>query len=414
MMSLFPRSRGLCTSVPVKINVRRAAQLPTTLEVWNTADNKQIGGTKVIPLDSGSVDIRAAMSNAIEAEKKKCEVSIDHELRICITSPMLPPMNLVDLPGTVEHPKELRDSTHGLVSKYISEYKDSSMFIVVVKADGNPRNCGVMQHIETHDVASRTVGCFTFCDKLDTEEDVAMLKGWLSNQSSQIDSIPLEPYGYVATMNKEVRKKNVDETNHSRLMRQAQQEPKWFRDEGFEDQIADGTATAPALVNKIGTMYTEYVLRTFLPATIGQLGLQHQISGLRREMMGVPAAPGDLANTPLFNLRKAAVATTLRLIEPVFHKAQAQYDSNTLARLKQALHAAIPETSTVGIRDVQKTLDAVRRAVVAACAPVSASVLDGWEDSCKAALSDDAAPFRLQRFPQLVARLTAFCTAGGP
>ena len=39
--------------------------------------------------------------------------------------------------------------------------------------------------------------------------------------------------GAVATMNKEVRKKNADESNHSRLMRQAQQEPKWFRDEGL-------------------------------------------------------------------------------------------------------------------------------------------------------------------------------------
>ena len=148
MMPLFPRSKSLCTSVPVKINIRRAPeQRPTTLEVWDTAANRQLGRTRVIPLDTGEVDIRAAMAEAIRAQGAK--VSVDRELRVCITSPTLPPMNLVDLPGTVEFGEE-KELTHGLVTKYISENQDSSMFVVVVKADSSPTKCGVFQHIAAH------------------------------------------------------------------------------------------------------------------------------------------------------------------------------------------------------------------------------------------------------------------------
>ena len=54
MMPLFPRDHGICTTVPVKINIRHAPeQRPTTLEAWNTATNQQIGRTRVIPLDTG-------------------------------------------------------------------------------------------------------------------------------------------------------------------------------------------------------------------------------------------------------------------------------------------------------------------------------------------------------------------------
>ena len=227
MMPLFPRSKGLCTSVPVKLNIRRgAAQRPTTLEVWDSRSNRQIGRTRVIPLESGEVDIRAAMAEAVRAQNVK--VSVDRELRVCITSPTLPPMNLVDLPGTVELGEE-RERTHGLVSKYITENQDSSMFIVVVKADGSPTKCGVLRHISEHGAEGRTIGCFTFCDKMDTEEEYDLMRGWLSNSPEAPDSFPLKPYGYVATTNKPPKKSRTGgpaESNWARLLRQAQKEPK--------------------------------------------------------------------------------------------------------------------------------------------------------------------------------------------
>ena len=94
-----------------------------------------------------------------------------------------------------------------------------------------------MRHVMQHNVADRTIGVFTFCDKLDGDEDRQLLRGWLLQRPDAKDNVPLEPYGYVATMNKELASR-PDESNHARLVRQALKEPAWFRDEGF-DEVAD-------------------------------------------------------------------------------------------------------------------------------------------------------------------------------
>ena len=328
-------------------------------------------------------------------------------------------MNLVDLPGTVEYPEDLRARTHELVSRYISEHQESSLFIAVIKADSSPRKCGVMQHIEEHNAAGRTVGCFTFCDKLDTDEDFELLKGWLANTPDAPESIPLEPYGYVATMNKELRKKNATETNHHRLIRQAQKEPGWFRDEGFDTEMEEGKVTALALVNKIGTMYTTYVLSTFVPTTVARLGQEYLQCTLRREALGAVPSPGDLApgSAQLAQLREAALATAHRLITPCFEQSVAQYAATTLAGLQQAVDAALPAAQAVGIDGVDAVLASARQAVATACTHAIAAREGGGAclDACAAAINGDTElPFALQRFPQLMARLLALCTDEAP
>ena len=236
MMPLFPRSRSMCTSVPIQINIRRGpVQRPVTLSVWDRQTNSEVGPTRVIPLESGDVDIRQAMAEVIAAQRT--QVSVDRELRVSIISPTLPPMSLLDLPGTVEYPDDLRDQTHGLIDRYITQNRDSSTFLLVIKADSTPGGAGAMRHVMQHGVADRTIGVFTFCDKLDGDEDRQLLRGWLLQRPDAKDNVPLEPYGYVATMNKELASR-PDESNHARLVRQALKEPAWFRDEGFDEEIA--------------------------------------------------------------------------------------------------------------------------------------------------------------------------------
>ena len=157
MMPLFPRSKSLCTSVPVKISTRcGAVPRPPTLEVWNTLTGEQVGRTRIIPLAPGAVDIRAAMADMIASQR--AAVSVDHELRIQIVSPTLPPMNLLDLPGLVSYPEDMRERTNGLVQRYMVDNLEHSLYVVVVKADSSPCKCGAMRHIEQLGVTERTVG----------------------------------------------------------------------------------------------------------------------------------------------------------------------------------------------------------------------------------------------------------------
>ena len=412
MMPLFPRSKGMCTRVPIKINIRRSfARRSATLELWDVSENKQIGKTQLIPLDSGEIDIRSTMTEAIRAQN--VNVSVNREVLVCISSPTLPPMNLVDLPGTVEVGSD-KEPTHSLVREYIDR-EEHAMFIVVVKADGSPTKCSAFQHISELKTENRTIGCFTFCDKMDSEEEYDMLRSWLSNSPEVKDSFPLEPYGYVATMNKPPAKK-ADEPNLARLMRQAQKERDWFQEEGFHDEVVQGKATTIALVSKLESMYTDYVMKTFLPKTIGRLGQELLQCRCTIQNIGTPPSPGDLKadSTGLNALQNAAKATALHIISPCFEAAVARYTSHTLAGLKRALLDAILETTTVGIRDVEQTLSKIQGDVVAVCRNAVAELGDEWTDRYTEALSSDEIPFKLQRFPQFVAKLMEFCSRRAP
>jgi len=413
MMPLFPRQKTLCTSVPVKMNIRRApVQRPTTLETWDTDADRRIGPLQVIPVDSGDVDIRDAMSAAIASQG--VEVGTNRELRVHITSTTLPPINLVDLPGTVEYPPDLRERTHGLVDRYIRENSDRSMFLAVIKADSNPCSSGAIQHIMKHGVADRTIGVFTFCDKLDleTEEDRQMLAGWLHNAPGARDNVPLEPYGYVATMSKELRQRHAEESNHARLLRQAQGEARWFRENGFQEDIEAGVVTTQALIARISRMYNEHVHRTFIPDTVDALCERYTVDSIRMDALGLPASPGNLSSGT--DLRLPAFDLTRKLLRRCFTEITGEYTSQTLVGLKEALDRALPPNMTVPIRDVAKQLKQMRRTAIEACSTAAAGLHSKRMEMCAIALANNSPPFRLQRFPAFVARLVRFCDTTAP
>eukprot|EP01063_Lacrimia_lanifica_P038374 TRINITY_DN8154_c0_g1_i2.p1 TRINITY_DN8154_c0_g1~~TRINITY_DN8154_c0_g1_i2.p1 ORF type:complete len:654 (+),score=148.12 TRINITY_DN8154_c0_g1_i2:48-2009(+) len=370
MMPLFPRSKAICTRVPVKIDVRRGEPRPPTLEIWDTKKGAQVGRTRTIPLASGDVDIRAAMGEVMAAQQGA--VSADHELRIRIVSPTLPPMNLVDLPGLVDYPEDLRERTHGLVRQYMAEHREESVYIVVTRADSSPRKCAAMRHVEALGVTNRTVGCLTFCDRLDADEDFELVRGWLSNSPHAPDAVPLEPHGYVATMNKELRARG-GESNLSRLVRQAESEPGWFDGEGLGAERAGGRATAQALLDRVGKMYRDHVLRTFVPKTIGRLVQELLQCERQREGLGLPESPGDVAagSELLVALRRGAADRARTLLCGLFDRAVAEYMAGPLAELQRALDEAIPtSSSTVAVQEVGALLTGmVRRASAASAGP---------------------------------------------
>ena len=415
MMPLFPRRKVLCTSVPVKISIRRGpVQRPVTLTVWDRRTNSQLGPTQVIPLESGDIDVSQAMADAIAAGKEAVKVSVNHELRVCIVSPTLPPMNLVDLPGVVEYPDDLRDQTHGLIDHYICENQESSTFLLVTKADSTPNQSGAMRHVMQHGVANRTIGVFTFCDKLDGDEDHHLLQGWLTNRPDAPDNVPLEPYGYVATMNRELKSK-PDESNHARLLRQAQKEPAWFREEGFDEEIAAGLVTTQALVGKINSMYIDHVLETFLPGTTAHLLLEHSRCDLRCKELGLPASPGNLVSEAgLDKLRVAASETASRLLIPCFDAAIDKFAAHTLADLQIMLNMSLSAPVTTGIHNVKAHLSELTNNATVVCTAAVQALSGWWFEQYSKTLGDDMPPFRLQRFPGFVARLGELCAAEAP
>ena len=198
-----------------------------------------------------------------------------------------------------------------------------------------------------------------------------------------------------------------------------QAELDWFREREEaigSDLVADGAGSTQALMSRIGTMYTDFVRRTWLPSTVARLSLELRKVDAEDRGLGVPPAPGpggDGSAGDAAALRASACAAVAALVAPCRAAAMGDFVSRVLQPLEQQLAAALA-TATVPLCDAQAHLRRVRQTVMDLCRTPSDALAEAWRSRTRAALQDDAPPFRLQRFPGLVARVSEWLDAQAP
>ena len=431
MLSLFPHDYRLCTRMPIRVSIRRGpSRQPPTIEVWDLLQNCRVGEPEVIPLVRGDVDIKEAMLRAIEDEGIAGDrrVSEAREIRVHIVSPSLPPMNLIDLPGIVSNPKEDAAKTRRLVARHMANSGDQCLYLAMVPVSEGPRSSEALSLVVAAGLESRTIGVITKCDKMDDFREVT--------DALDNSQVPLVPHGYVATMNKKLASRQ-GETNAGTLQRQAVQETQWFEDQGFHEQVAGGLASTRALLDRVNAGYVTYVRSHWLPQTVGHLVQALSRCEEEEAALGLPAADrpvrrgGAPAEPDLGALRAAAVACVVPILQGVYRSEARLFYSETLHRLRQPLMDAIEildargnnlaynsEPVTMPVDAVSGFLAGLRRpdagTVLRACRTACAELPRRWSAALGLALADDGPPFRLQRFPGLVARLKEHFVADAP
>jgi len=164
---------------------------------------------------------------------------------------------MMDLPGVVVsaatgEPDDMPQQTRKLVIDHIDKFKAHSVFLGVVDATSAPNSSSGLQLLREKGVLDKTIGVITMCDYAAAPQQKTKLRNRLAQKG---DAVPLEPYGYVATMNAPVGEEGDGQSNVERLQRQAQNEPAWFAASGFQDIVNSGDATTSALLSRINTMF---------------------------------------------------------------------------------------------------------------------------------------------------------------
>ena len=351
-----------------------------------------------MPLSCGSHDVADMMTRVLNESRADVKgIDVDHELRVEIVSPDLPPMNFIDLPGIVDVPADLKAKTRALCTRFIKAGKDRSMFLAIIEATTSPRNSPALDLLLQQKLSARTIGVLTKVDRVE-EETFDDLVDRLDNKATVEDTVPLNPHGYVLTMNKALRAR-ANEDALQRLHRRASAEMAWFRENGEDlapgrNLVSEGKASTKALVAKIGHMYIDFVRETWLPRTVSRLMFHLNVTAQSYRDLGIPIS-GDA------KLPRSAARVVNKLCEKCRSDALQVFTTQDLKTLEQSLTAPLTKIE-VPLTHVQTHFEKVRKQLVQICRSTIPRVQQRYIACVDKIFRDDSKPFRLQRFPKLI------------
>ena len=200
MMPLLPRAETTCTRIPIHVRLRCKAQAePPTLEVFNVRTKTTERGPYVIAAQSGAADVSEEMGRIIMEEQGALRgVSATRIIILHVSSPDVPFLDLIDMPGLVTapsgtEPSDMANQTKTLVKDHIkSDFGSNSLYLAIVKGTSAPNTSIAMEILHEAGLYNKTFGVFTFCDLL-KRKSAPLLMQWVRNEQN---AVVLDPYGW--------------------------------------------------------------------------------------------------------------------------------------------------------------------------------------------------------------------------
>jgi hypothetical protein len=200
MTPLLPRAENICTRLPIHVRLRRSDRaLPPKLEVFNLITNTTERGPYVIAAQSGAADVSEEMGRIIKEEQGALKgVSATRIIILHISSPDVPFLDLIDMPGLVtapsgSEPSDIASQTEAVVKAHMqSKQGSNSLYLAIVKATSAPNTSNAMKILNEAKLYGKTFGVFTFCDELN-QRNAPRLKQWVRNGQG---AVVLDPYGW--------------------------------------------------------------------------------------------------------------------------------------------------------------------------------------------------------------------------
>jgi len=250
MVPLFPKGDNICTRLPILVSLRHSSSHHNP--VLHTMERNRHGADRTTASVTISSEhephtiVQRCMLDVIRREnRREAGISQQSYLKLELSGPHLPNLDLLDLPGLVVNPAStepstMHDDTHALVDTTIQETEGRAVFLAVREISEKARTSQAIKVLERHPaIAGSTLGVFTKCDEVRRKKITAMM-----NEHTILR------HGHVATMNAP-----PGEGEQTGLQAQAVREVDFFEEEGLAQLIADGRATCNALVHKISDVY---------------------------------------------------------------------------------------------------------------------------------------------------------------
>lgn len=309
MLPLFPRDEHICTRMPIHLKLRHAADgdcelmpsAPVVPEIQMRllfSDGRDpVESTMNFSPQQAAQCMRSWMDDIVTSEADEESGSqprgvVDHVLEIRISSPQVPNLNLIDLPGIVagrllDEPDDMMQQTRALVEKYLVQ--PHTLVLAVVPAFERVRNSQAFQLVQQFGLTGRTIGVLTMVDRA---MDAANPRGPLDEVMGRLDGTSRDTVqlrqGYVAVMNRDTRV-----TPEHSLEEFKTHETEWLGT-NLPGYVAEDKASSLALIRKLERMLAEHVRLIWVPQTLKRVMEEHaQVSKKLSELGPSPQETVD-------------------------------------------------------------------------------------------------------------------------
>eukprot|EP00947_MAST-08B_sp_MAST-8B-sp1_P001478 g1478.t1 len=319
MFPIFPRAQRLCTRMPIEVQLRQHKETQDiVMETIDLTGQEVTTSRKIIKRDEVSGDtIRNEMTRLVKEENDIAPgsaatvqgVAMDSVIRLSISGPDVPNLDLIDLPGIVAYgragePEDLPEKTKALVERTIARVKDRAIFLAVSPYDEQPHDSHALGVVNREAIGKDTIGVLTKCDK----EAPKQRKAWDSDDEEdhfpqvlarlKQDSYKTKPLenGYVATGmygEKSDDKMAADDPQAEidRMQRLAEKETLFFGE--YASVFSGFDTTANCLIDRVGVLYYDYLKAKWVPRTLGKLACVRADTVDRIHDMGMPLAHAE-------------------------------------------------------------------------------------------------------------------------
>ena len=216
MLPLFPKGDGICTRLPILVQLRQSKDdRPPRLTV--------VEDEKVVDYEDMDTEeeIRKIMEETVKRENDDVVgISKRSYLKLVVTGPDFPNLDLLDLPGLVVNPDDnepetMLEDTHALLHTWVERTKGRAIYLAIREAASKVKTSQVHAVLRKHPfMLENTLGVLTKCDDAASKKIRRALE-------DQADPINRSKHKYVVTSN---------EPGESSLGAQAAAERKFFMD----------------------------------------------------------------------------------------------------------------------------------------------------------------------------------------
>jgi len=193
---IFPSRKELSTLCIIRVHLRRRETTISQVEVLNrsTGEVDKKYGVQQIPLQLMSEVLQKLMDDMVEESvpvdinmPNRKRIISDKEIKVTIQVPYCPNLDVLDLPGLVNNPKDVREATRALADSVIAAESDHSIFLMVVKSLSNASQSLAPSLVTEHELFHKTLGVLTHLDRFESDDEDQTTEEALRHMMSPLD-----------------------------------------------------------------------------------------------------------------------------------------------------------------------------------------------------------------------------------